>query len=145
MLVSLPRCTNYNIIFPFTMAGCGADIHVIVKIESADSIPNLHSIITASDGVISLILAFYLLVAAPFDGQLSFRPRIPPVFFNIDLNLASYLSIKKIKKSRFLLVLCTTWHLLQHMLFLFQAMVAREDLGVELPIEEVPLLQVFYF
>ncbi|GFP81048.1 plastidial pyruvate kinase 2 [Phtheirospermum japonicum] len=28
----------------------GVDIHVIVKIESADSIPNLHSIITASDG-----------------------------------------------------------------------------------------------
>ncbi|KAF2312205.1 hypothetical protein GH714_028504 [Hevea brasiliensis] len=51
--------------------GCGADIHVIVKIESADSIPNLHSIITASDG----------------------------------------------------------------------AMVARGDLGAELPIEEVPLLQ----
>ncbi|KAJ0098813.1 hypothetical protein Patl1_20275 [Pistacia atlantica] len=48
-----------------------ADIHVIVKIESADSIPNLHSIITASDG----------------------------------------------------------------------AMVARGDLGAELPIEEVPLLQ----
>ncbi|KAG9448347.1 hypothetical protein H6P81_014475 [Aristolochia fimbriata] len=50
---------------------CNADIHVIVKIESADSIPNLHSIITASDG----------------------------------------------------------------------AMVARGDLGAELPIEEVPLLQ----
>uniref|UniRef100_A0A0E0JLZ6 Pyruvate kinase n=1 Tax=Oryza punctata TaxID=4537 RepID=A0A0E0JLZ6_ORYPU len=48
-----------------------ADIHVIVKIESADSIPNLYSIITASDG----------------------------------------------------------------------AMVARGDLGAELPIEEVPLLQ----
>jgi hypothetical protein len=32
-------------------SGCNADIHVIVKIESADSIPNLHSIITASDGV----------------------------------------------------------------------------------------------
>ncbi|OVA04203.1 Pyruvate kinase [Macleaya cordata] len=48
-----------------------ADIHVIVKIESADSIPNLHSIISASDG----------------------------------------------------------------------AMVARGDLGAELPIEEVPLLQ----
>ncbi|KAM2975990.1 hypothetical protein FF1_002085 [Malus domestica] len=48
-----------------------ADIHVIVKIESADSIPNLHSIITASDG----------------------------------------------------------------------AMVARGDLGAELPVEEVPLLQ----
>ncbi|KAL2527379.1 Plastidial pyruvate kinase 2 [Abeliophyllum distichum] len=48
-----------------------ADIHVIVKIESADSIPNLHSIITASDG----------------------------------------------------------------------AMVARGDLGAELPIEEVPILQ----
>ncbi|KAL2922141.1 Plastidial pyruvate kinase 2 [Bienertia sinuspersici] len=53
------------------LKGCGADIHVIVKIESADSIPNLHSIITAADG----------------------------------------------------------------------AMVARGDLGAELPIEEVPLLQ----
>ncbi|KAK3014189.1 hypothetical protein RJ639_008690 [Escallonia herrerae] len=50
---------------------CNADIHVIVKIESADSIPNLHSIISASDG----------------------------------------------------------------------AMVARGDLGAELPIEDVPLLQ----
>ncbi|XP_052200998.1 plastidial pyruvate kinase 2 [Diospyros lotus] len=53
------------------LQSCGADIHVIVKIESADSIANLHSIITASDG----------------------------------------------------------------------AMVARGDLGAELPIEEVPLLQ----
>ncbi|XP_021276475.1 pyruvate kinase isozyme G, chloroplastic [Herrania umbratica] len=53
------------------LEGCNADIHVIVKIESADSIPNLHSIISASDG----------------------------------------------------------------------AMVARGDLGAELPIEEVPLLQ----
>ncbi|TXG71071.1 hypothetical protein EZV62_006006 [Acer yangbiense] len=53
------------------LKSCNADIHVIVKIESADSIPNLHSIITASDG----------------------------------------------------------------------AMVARGDLGAELPIEEVPLLQ----
>ncbi|KFK26896.1 hypothetical protein AALP_AA8G307600 [Arabis alpina] len=53
------------------LKSCGADIHVIVKIESADSIPNLHSIITASDG----------------------------------------------------------------------AMVARGDLGAELPIEEVPILQ----
>ncbi|MBA0616838.1 hypothetical protein Godav_026328 [Gossypium davidsonii] len=53
------------------LKGCNADIHVIVKIESADSIPNLHSIISASDG----------------------------------------------------------------------AMVARGDLGAELPIEEVPLLQ----
>lgn len=53
------------------LKSCGADIHVIVKIESADSIPNLHSIIAASDG----------------------------------------------------------------------AMVARGDLGAELPIEEVPLLQ----
>lgn len=32
-------------------AGCSADISAIVKIESADSIPNLHSIISASDGV----------------------------------------------------------------------------------------------
>lgn len=53
------------------LKGRNADIHVIVKIESADSIPNLHSILSASDG----------------------------------------------------------------------AMVARGDLGAELPIEEVPLLQ----
>ncbi|GMP95565.1 hypothetical protein CsSME_00044562 [Camellia sinensis var. sinensis] len=53
------------------LRSCNADIHVIVKIESADSIPNLHSILTASDG----------------------------------------------------------------------AMVARGDLGAELPIEDVPLLQ----
>lgn len=53
------------------LKSCNADIHVIVKIESADSVPNLHSIISASDG----------------------------------------------------------------------AMVARGDLGAELPIEEVPLLQ----
>ncbi|XP_031262191.1 pyruvate kinase isozyme G, chloroplastic isoform X1 [Pistacia vera] len=53
------------------LKGCNADIHVIVKIESADSIPNLHSILSASDG----------------------------------------------------------------------AMVARGDLGAELPIEDVPLLQ----
>ncbi|KAK1399479.1 Pyruvate kinase [Heracleum sosnowskyi] len=32
------------------LKSCGADIHVIPKIESADSIPNLHSIIAASDG-----------------------------------------------------------------------------------------------
>ncbi|GMH29789.1 hypothetical protein Nepgr_031632 [Nepenthes gracilis] len=53
------------------LESCNADIHVIVKIESADSILNLQSIISASDG----------------------------------------------------------------------AMVARGDLGAELPIEEVPLLQ----
>lgn len=53
------------------LKSCGADIHVIPKIESADSIPNLQSIISASDG----------------------------------------------------------------------AMVARGDLGAELPIEEVPLIQ----
>lgn len=39
--------------FILITAGHGADIHVIVKIESADSIPNLHSIITASDGVLT--------------------------------------------------------------------------------------------
>ncbi|KAM7272687.1 hypothetical protein ACFE04_027350 [Oxalis oulophora] len=53
------------------LKSCGSDIHVTVKIESADSIPNLQSIITASDG----------------------------------------------------------------------AMVARGDLGAELPIEDVPILQ----
>ncbi|CAA6669702.1 unnamed protein product [Spirodela intermedia] len=53
------------------LRSCNADIHIIPKIESADSIPNLHSIIAASDG----------------------------------------------------------------------AMVARGDLGAELPIEDVPLIQ----
>uniref|UniRef100_A0A7C9CPW5 Pyruvate kinase n=1 Tax=Opuntia streptacantha TaxID=393608 RepID=A0A7C9CPW5_OPUST len=53
------------------LKSCNADIDVMVKIESADSIPNLHSIISASDG----------------------------------------------------------------------AMVARGDLGAELPIEDVPILQ----
>ncbi|KAF3336030.1 Pyruvate kinase isozyme G [Carex littledalei] len=53
------------------LKGCNADIHVLVKIESADAIPNLQSIISASDG----------------------------------------------------------------------AMVARGDLGAELPIEDVPMLQ----
>lgn len=53
------------------LRSCNADIDVMVKIESADSIPNLHSIISASDG----------------------------------------------------------------------AMVARGDLGAELPIEDVPILQ----
>ncbi|KAK7244566.1 hypothetical protein RIF29_39390 [Crotalaria pallida] len=38
--------------FP-SITGSGADIHVIVKIESADSIPNLHSIITTSHGVLT--------------------------------------------------------------------------------------------
>ncbi|XP_062098427.1 3-hydroxy-3-methylglutaryl-coenzyme A reductase 1-like isoform X2 [Humulus lupulus] len=36
-------------------SGCNADIHVIAKIQSADSIPNLHSIIPASDGVSSSV------------------------------------------------------------------------------------------
>ena len=35
----------------FSYPGANADIHVIPKIESADSIPNLQSIIAASDGV----------------------------------------------------------------------------------------------
>lgn len=37
-----------------------ADIHVIVKIESADSIPNLHSILSASDGVSSSLFKLYI-------------------------------------------------------------------------------------
>lgn len=43
-------------LLPNSLAGCNADIHVIVKIESADSIPNLHSIISASDGVCFFII-----------------------------------------------------------------------------------------
>ncbi|CAL5330178.1 unnamed protein product [Camellia sinensis] len=38
------------------LRSCNADIHVIVKIESADSIPNLHSILTAFDGCMLLLL-----------------------------------------------------------------------------------------
>lgn len=41
----------------FSYPGANADIHVIPKIESADSIPNLQSIIAASDGVRPLTLA----------------------------------------------------------------------------------------
>jgi hypothetical protein len=41
----------------FSYPGVNADIHVIPKIESADSIPNLQSIIAASDGVRSLMMA----------------------------------------------------------------------------------------
>lgn len=46
-----------------TFPGCDADIHVTVKIESADSIPNLHSIIAASDGVSHYLLI--LLISLP--------------------------------------------------------------------------------
>jgi hypothetical protein len=35
----------------FSYPAANADIHIIPKIESADSIPNLQSIIAASDGV----------------------------------------------------------------------------------------------
>lgn len=38
-------------LFQISSVGCNADIHVIVKIESADSIVNLPSILAASDGV----------------------------------------------------------------------------------------------
>ena len=40
----------FTIFFLF-FQGCDVDIHVIVKIESVDSLPNLHSIISASDGL----------------------------------------------------------------------------------------------
>lgn len=42
---------SYMWCFSFWYSGANADIHVIPKIESADSIPNLQSIIAASDGV----------------------------------------------------------------------------------------------
>jgi len=47
-----PHHSHYQLNYckPFSI-GHNADIHVIVKIESADSIPNLHSILSASDGV----------------------------------------------------------------------------------------------
>lgn len=48
---SLSFCVFVNWTLKTLSAGCNADIHAIVKIESADSIPNLHSIISASDGV----------------------------------------------------------------------------------------------
>ncbi|KAG5540072.1 hypothetical protein RHGRI_020338 [Rhododendron griersonianum] len=46
-----------------------ADIHVVVKIESADSIPNLHSIISASDGVSSDIFAYMAAFLTPQPNQ----------------------------------------------------------------------------
>jgi hypothetical protein len=52
MLIILFICCAF-----FWNPGANADIHVIPKIESADSIPNLQSIIAASDGVRSLELA----------------------------------------------------------------------------------------
>jgi hypothetical protein len=50
-------CALRGIVHKYAKLSCwnaadrGADIHVIVKIESADSIPNLQSILDAADGV----------------------------------------------------------------------------------------------
>ncbi|XP_062102869.1 pyruvate kinase isozyme G, chloroplastic-like [Humulus lupulus] len=55
------------------LKSCNADIHVIVKIENADSIPNLHSIIPASDGK-------WLLVGTL---ELNFRLRMLSKHFNL--------------------------------------------------------------
>lgn len=49
--------------------GKSADIHVIVKIESADSIPNLQSILDAADGVGFL---FFILYYSGSDGGVIF-------------------------------------------------------------------------
>lgn len=59
----------------------GADIEVTVKIESADSIPNLQSIISASDGVShTLTLNFVVLFLL-----LRFRWEVT-ISFHMDLN-----------------------------------------------------------
>lgn len=50
----------------YLLLGCESDIHVTVKIESADSIPNLHSIISASDGVWLFNIIFIILSVIHF-------------------------------------------------------------------------------
>jgi len=49
-----PHHSHYQLNYckPFSI-GHNVDIHVIIKIESVDSIPNLHSILSASDGLVS--------------------------------------------------------------------------------------------
>ncbi|TXG71067.1 hypothetical protein EZV62_006002 [Acer yangbiense] len=61
------------------LKSCNADIHVIVKIESADSIPDLHSIITASDGdrsgyQVHCIFSNFVLYAETNTRSSCFRP-----------------------------------------------------------------------
>ncbi|KAG6396941.1 hypothetical protein SASPL_143100 [Salvia splendens] len=85
---------------------CSADISAIVKIESADSIPNLHSIISASDGVSVAHVLEEVVTLQELETKKSFL-YFTRILFTDD-----------------------KW-----------AMVARGDLGAELPIEEVPLLQ----
>jgi hypothetical protein len=60
--VDIVLSVSWWCLFKFWFSGSNADIHVIVKIESADSIPNLHSIITASDGVRGWYWSFFSLV-----------------------------------------------------------------------------------
>jgi hypothetical protein len=55
------------------LKGRGADIHVIVKIESADSIPNLQSILDAADGVGVPAVWSKLLLQHVLSNQLIFQ------------------------------------------------------------------------
>ncbi|WVZ12807.1 hypothetical protein V8G54_017337 [Vigna mungo] len=144
-----------------------ADIHVIVKIESADSISNLHSILSASDGwngdsplssspatragSFAAVPLLASAVAAPRLSQpfLSLNP-LPSLFLNLSRLSSSFNSSFSRQPWKLHFTASTSSQV--SMAFtasndeldkakLEQAMVARGDLGAELPIEEVPLLQ----
>lgn len=61
------------VLLPNSFAGCNANIHVIVKIESADSIPNLHSIISASDGVFFIFSTNLFIILKSFKRKCRFN------------------------------------------------------------------------
>ncbi|KAJ0986237.1 hypothetical protein J5N97_004593 [Dioscorea zingiberensis] len=147
------------------LRGCGADIHVIVKIESADSIPNLHSIITASDGAMVARGELKSRRHLNVRGKSATLPSITEkdwedIKFGVE-NGVDYYAVSFVKDAQvvhelkdYLRGCGADIHVIVkiesadsipnlHSIITASdgAMVARGDLGAELPIEEVPLLQ----